>query len=175
MSKLAVLSQTRYAWLVLLLTAIGLEAAALYFQYVMLLDPCVMCIYIRAAVLGIILAGVLGLIAPKLWLVRFIAMGTWGASASWGLALSIELNDMQVDPSPFSTCSFYPEFPTWLTLDTWLPSVFMPTGMCSDTPWTFLSVSMAQWMMVAFAVYIIALLVMVYPSLLLKKNPNPYR
>jgi disulfide bond formation protein DsbB len=173
-SYLAVFSQSRLAWLILMLTAVGLEASALYFQYVMLLDPCVMCIYIRVAVLGVFIAGLCGLLAPKVWIVRFIGMLAWGVSAVWGFKLSFELNDMQVNPSPFSTCSFYPEFPSWMPLDTWLPSVFLPTGMCSEIPWTMFSVSMAQWMMLGFAVYAVALLVMIYPGLMHKKRSNPY-
>ena len=37
-------SQGRGAWLLMALTALVLELVALYFQHVMLLQPCVMCI-----------------------------------------------------------------------------------------------------------------------------------
>ncbi|WP_445947481.1 disulfide bond formation protein DsbB, partial [Shewanella sp.] len=162
------------AWLILMLSALGLEAIALYFQYVMLLDPCVMCIYIRVAVLGLFIAGLIGSLAPKLWLARFVGMAIWGVSAAWGAKLSYELYQMQAYPSPFATCSFYPEFPTWMPLDAWMPSVFMPTGMCSDIPWTLLSLSMAQWTLLAFTGYCIAFIVMLYPGLIYKKSTNPY-
>ena len=124
-----------------------------------------MCIYIRVAVLGIILAALIGILQPKVWLLRLVGMAGWAVSAVWGFKLAYELNQMQVNPSPFATCSFYPEFPSFMPLDTWLPSVFSPTGMCSDSPWSWLSVSMAQWMMLGFAIYGVIWLLMLLPAL----------
>jgi disulfide bond formation protein DsbB len=37
--------------------------------------------------------------------------------------------------------------------------------MCSDSPWSWLSVSMAQWMMVGFAVYGLIWLIVLLPAL----------
>jgi disulfide bond formation protein DsbB len=165
LSQLQQFCRSRFSWGVLLLSAIGLELAALFFQYGMDLAPCVMCIYIRVAVFGIILAGLVGMLQPKVWFLRLVGMAAWAVSAVWGLHLAYELNDMQVNPSPFATCSFYPEFPSFMPLDLWLPSMFSPTGMCSDSPWSWLSVSMAQWMMVGFAVYIVMWLLMLLPAL----------
>jgi disulfide bond formation protein DsbB len=165
LSQLQQFCRSRISWGLLLLSAIGLELAALFFQYGMDLAPCVMCIYIRVAVLGIFLAGLIGMLQPEVWLLRLVGMVGWAISAVWGLRLAYELNDMQVNPSPFATCSFYPEFPSFMPLDTWLPSVFSPTGMCSDSPWSWLSVSMAQWMMVGFAVYCVIWLLMLLPAL----------
>jgi disulfide bond formation protein DsbB len=165
LSQLQQFCRSRISWGLLLLSAIGLELAALFFQYGMDLAPCVMCIYIRVAVLGIFLAGLIGMLQPEVWFLRLVGMVGWAISAVWGLRLAYELNDMQVNPSPFATCSFYPEFPSFMPLDTWLPSVFTPTGMCSDSPWSWLSVSMAQWMMVGFAVYCVIWLLMLLPAL----------
>lgn len=165
MSPLQQFSHSRLSWGLLLFSAIGLELAALFFQYGMDLAPCVMCIYIRVAVLGLILTGLVGILQPKVWFLRLVAIVSWGVSAVWGFKLAYELNQMQVNPSPFETCSFYPEFPSFMPLDTWLPSVFSPTGMCSDSPWSWLSVSMAQWMMVGFAVYGLIWLIVLLPAL----------
>jgi disulfide bond formation protein DsbB len=165
LSPLQQFCRSRISWGLLLLSAIGLELAALFFQYGMELAPCVMCIYIRVAVLGIFLAGLIGMLKPEVWFLRLVGMVGWAISAVWGLRLAYELNDMQVNPSPFATCSFYPEFPSFMPLETWLPSVFSPTGMCSDSPWSWLSVSMAQWMMVGFAVYCVIWLLMLLPAL----------
>ncbi|WP_445772619.1 disulfide bond formation protein DsbB [Shewanella sp.] len=170
MSRLQLFCHGRLSWGLLALSGVALEIAALFFQYVMDLSPCVMCIYVRVAVLGLILAGLIGMLQPKVWIFRFIGLLSWAVSSVWGFSLSYELNDMQVNPSPFATCSFYPEFPSFMPLDVWLPSVFSPTGMCSDSPWTFLSVSMAQWMMVCFAIYGLIWFVMLVPSLKTAKN-----
>jgi disulfide bond formation protein DsbB len=158
-------AHSRISWLVLLLSAVTLELSALFFQYGMKLDPCVMCIYQRVAVLGLGTAGIVGLIAPSFRPLRVVAAAIWGISAAWGLKLAIGLNQLQQDPSPFATCSFTPDFPKWFQLHDWLPSMFMPTGMCSDIPWTFLSVTMAQWMIVIFATYLFALALYIWPIL----------
>lgn len=47
------------------LTAFALEMVALWFQHVMGLKPCVLCIYERCALFGVMGAGLLGAIAPK--------------------------------------------------------------------------------------------------------------
>lgn len=59
-------SRGRGAWLLMALTAFLLELTALYFQHIMLLQPCVMCIYERVALFGILGASLLGAIAPEI-------------------------------------------------------------------------------------------------------------
>lgn len=158
-------AQSSLAWIILAGTALGLELCALFFQYVMKLDPCVMCVYQRLAIFGILGAGLIGVIGHKIRLMRLLAIIGWGASAAWGLNLALELVDMQTNPSPFSTCSFLPEFPNWMPLHEWIPSIFMPTGMCTDIPWEMAGVTMGQWMIVAFSAYLIALAVFAVPAL----------
>lgn len=58
-------SRGRGAWLLLAFTALALELTALYFQHVMLLKPCVLCIYQRCALWGVFAAGIVGAIAPS--------------------------------------------------------------------------------------------------------------
>ncbi|MGL4714182.1 MAG: disulfide bond formation protein DsbB [Shewanella sp.] len=146
-------------------TALGLEATALYFQHIMKLDPCVMCIYQRLAVFGLLAAGLIGMTAPKYRIVRILAATLWAISATWGLKLALSLVDMQSNPSPFSTCSFLPEFPAWMPLHEWLPSIMMPTGMCTDVPWAYIGVTMAEWMVVVFSVFLVAWLLFIVPIL----------
>ncbi|ABO24042.1 disulfide bond formation protein DsbB [Shewanella loihica] len=170
MSALTRFAQSRLAWTLLLLTAVGLEACALFFQHVMKLDPCVMCIYQRLAVLGVLTAGLIGVVGHQFRLLRFLGVLLWGVSAAWGLKLALELVEMQTNPSPFSTCSFLPEFPEWMPLHEWFPSVFLPTGMCTDIPWEMFGITMSQWMVVAFSTYLIALVVFIVPALMPTKK-----
>ncbi len=58
-------SRGRGAWLLMAFTALALELVALWFQHVMLLKPCVLCIYERCALFGILGAALIGAIAPK--------------------------------------------------------------------------------------------------------------
>ncbi|MCG9730653.1 disulfide bond formation protein DsbB [Shewanella sp. Isolate13] len=165
MNALIRFSHSKAAWLILMMSAIALELAALFFQHVMKLDPCVMCIYQRVAVFGLLFAGIIGVVGYRSRIARAIGVVVWGVSAIWGLKLALELVDMQMNPSPFATCSYLPEFPSWLQLHEWLPSLFMPTGMCTDIPWEFMGVTMGQWMIVAFSGYLLALAIFFIPAL----------
>ncbi len=69
-------SQGRGAWLLMAFTALALELTALWFQHVMLLKPCVLCIYERCALFGVLGAALIGAIAPKTPL-RYVAMVIW--------------------------------------------------------------------------------------------------
>jgi len=145
-------------WFALLFTALGLEAAALYFQYVMGLDPCVLCVYERLAVAGIALSGLLGLLAPGLLLWRLLCYVIWVASAIWGLTLAMKHVGIQFGTSNLS-CEFFANFPAWFKLDEWLPSVFTPTGYCNDIQWQLFSLTMPQWMLVVYSGYLFLLMV----------------
>ena len=123
-------SRGRGAWLLLALTAFALEMVALWFQHVMLLKPCVLCIYERCALFGVMGAGLVGAIAPKSPL-RYGAIAIWLYSAGKGLQLAWEHTMIQLHPSPFQTCDFAARFPSWLPLDKWLPQVFVASGDCS--------------------------------------------
>jgi disulfide bond formation protein DsbB len=147
-------SQGRGAWLLLALTALVLELAALYFQHVMLLQPCVMCIYERVALFGILGASLLGALAPKSPL-RYVAILLWIYSAWEGLQLAWKHTMIQLHPSPFNTCDFFVSFPSWLPLDKWVPAVFHASGDCSVRQWQFLSLEMPQWLVGIFAAYLL--------------------
>ncbi|KOC89040.1 disulfide bond formation protein DsbB [Winslowiella iniecta] len=146
-------SRGRGAWLLMAFTAFALEMVALWFQHGMGLKPCVMCIYERAALFGVMGAGIVGAIAPKSPL-RFAAIAIWLYSAWEGVRLAYEHTMIQLHPNPFVTCDFAARFPSWLPLDKWLPSVFVASGDCAERSWSFLTFSMPQWMLVIFAAYL---------------------
>ncbi|MGC7560531.1 disulfide bond formation protein DsbB [Pasteurella sp. PK-2025] len=154
---LKTLSATRGGWFLLALSGFLLEITALYFQHGMGLQPCVMCIYERVALLGIILAGLIGMIYPHALVLRLIALfiGLW--SAIKGLLITLSHLDLQLYPAPWKQCSAFAEFPETLPLDRWFPAMFNPTGSCSEISWQFLGFSMVQWLVVIFAVYTLLL------------------
>jgi disulfide bond formation protein DsbB len=153
------LPKQRWPWLLLATSALFLELCALYFQHIMKLEPCVMCIYERLPVIGIFLAGLVGACAPRKLSIRLIGFSGWIVSAVWGLLLAIEHTDYQLNPSPFNTCDFFPNFPSWAPLHQWVPWLFNPTGDCSEIVWQFLGYSMPQWLIVSFAIYILIFIV----------------
>ena len=163
-------SRGRGAWLLLALTALALELTALWFQHVMMLKPCVMCIYERCALFGVMGAGLVGAIAPKTPL-RWVAILIWIYSAWEGLRLAWEHTMIQLHPNPFVTCDFAARFPARLPLDKWLPSVFVATGDCAEKQWTLFNLSMPQWLIGIFAAYLlIALLVLIAQPFKAKKR-----
>jgi disulfide bond formation protein DsbB len=144
-------SKSRISWLLLLSAVIILELCALYFQHVSLLPPCVMCIYERIALGGIGIAALVGLSAPGNPFIRWIALIGWMGSSYRGLMLALEHVDYQFNPSPFKTCDIFVNFPDWAPLNKWAPWMFEATGDCSKIVWQFLTLSMPQWLVIAFA------------------------
>lgn len=154
-------SKGRGAWFLLALSAIVLESIALYFQHVMLLKPCVLCIYERCALFGILGAALLGMISPKSTPLRYLALILWLYSAIEGVLLTWKHTMIQLYPSPANTCDIFVDFPSWLPLEKWLPSVFMANGDCAEKQWEFLSLEMPQWLLVIFAVYLVIVLLVI--------------
>lgn len=148
---LAQLPERKAAWGLLFISALALELTALFFQYGMGLEPCIMCIYQRTAVLGVLLSSLVVLISNNT-VSRLLGFIGWGISAIWGLLIAIEHVDIQTAANPFFvTCEIVPNFP--VPLHEWVPSFFAATGDCGDIDWQFLTMSMPQWMIVIFAVY----------------------
>ena len=154
---IARLAEQRWAWATLFLSALVLEITALYFQYGMGLEPCIMCIYQRTAVLGVMLSGLLVFLVNST-ATRLIGYTGWGVSAIWGLFIAIEHVDIQTAANPFFvTCEIVPNFP--VPLHDWIPAFFAATGDCGDIDWQFLGMSMPQWMIVIFAAYSLVFIV----------------
>lgn len=152
--KIQLWSHTRSAWQLLFLSGAILMAAALYFQHVVGLEPCVMCIYQRTAVVGIMLAGLLPVIS-NIFLVRMVAYAVWGTSAVKGYVLASEHKDILFSENAFFVpCPVEPQFPSFMPLHEWLPDVFGAPGSCLENTWQFFSMGMAEWMQIIFVMYI---------------------
>lgn len=163
-------AERKSSWVVLFATALALEVAALYFQYGMGLLPCIMCIYQRTAMYGIVLAGLLVLIANN-GVTRLLGFALWAYSAARGFLVAREHVDIIHSTNPFfSFCEIVPNFPSWAPLHEWLPWVFEAKGDCLEDSWQFLSMGMAEWMSVIFALYFITFAV-VFLCRLIDKKP----
>lgn len=152
------LSLGRGAWLLLSASCAALEATALYFQHGMGLNPCVMCIYERLALLAILVAGLIGFLAPRSALVRWLALALGLFGATKGLLLALKHTDYQLHPAPWNQCSPFVEFPETLPLNKWFPNLFEATSMdCAKITWRFLDFTMPQWLITVFAIYLVIL------------------
>ena len=78
----------RWPWVLLSFSALTLLLVALYFQYGMSLGPCTKCVYQRFAIVGILLAGLVGLWGRESALLRWSAYIGWAVAAGWGLKIA---------------------------------------------------------------------------------------
>ena len=146
-------SETKTPWLLLFLSALGLFISALVFQHGFGHAPCIKCIYQRTAVVGIILSASLPLLL-NISALRLLAYLGWAVSAIWGFIIAQEHVDIIFAPNPFfAICEFIPNFPSFMPLHEWIPSIFAAPGSCDDTRWQFIGMGMAEWMQIIFAFY----------------------
>ena len=164
------LSMQRAFWLLLTFSAFAFEGCALYFQYGLGLNPCVLCVYERLAVLGLALAGVIGAIMPRVLIIRFAALMLGLFSAIKGLLISLRHLDLQMYPAPWKQCEFLPNFPETLPFHHWFPFLFKPTGSCNESQWSLFGVTMVQWLVVIFALYSLVLLILTISQF--KRSPT---
>ena len=171
MRFLSELTTNAKAWLLLSVSALALELSALFFQYVMDLAPCIMCVYQRVAICGIFLAGLIGFAGCRFLISRIIAYGLWAVGAIWGLLIALDHVEVQNNAgSLFFSCDFFPNFPTWAPLHEWIPFLFEATGDCGKINWQFLGYSMPQWMVVVYALYTLTFVVVLTSRLLHAKK-----
>jgi len=148
------LTSNARSWQLLALSALGLELAALYFQYILGLAPCIMCIYQRAAIWGIFFAGIVGTLGHNFVFTRVLAYVLWGTGAIWGLLIAIEHVEIQSATLSFLySCEIVPNFPSWAPLHEWLPFLFEATGDCGDINWQFYGYTMPEMMIVVYGLY----------------------
>ena len=157
----------RGTWLIMAVSALLLELCAWGFQYLLHMDPCERCVYQRLAVMILIVAPLIILIAPSNAVARIAGYTLWLAGTLYGLKHAIAQMGDYAAFNPFtSSCGFVPSFPFGLPLYEWWPAMFMPTGICGADDWTFLTLNMAQWMVIIFSIYLLAAAVCIVSSAL---------
>jgi disulfide bond formation protein DsbB len=144
-------SSKRGLWLLLTALALALDGVALFLQHVLQVEPCNECIYVRAGVLGIAVAGLIGALAPKYLAMRLVGLTAWLGALGWSLYRATLLLDLEriVSEGGEASCKRFKGFPEWMPLDIWLPQVFEPRAMCGMVSWTFLGQSVTFWSGVA--------------------------
>ncbi|WP_019025964.1 disulfide bond formation protein DsbB [Colwellia piezophila] len=171
MNYLSNITTSQKPWLLLAISALGLELTALFFQYAMDLKPCIMCVYQRLAILAIFTAGIIGTVGYKNIFARTSAYALWGLSSIWGLIIAFEHIEMQENyGSIFYSCEYIPNFPVWAPLHEWLPFLFEATGDCGMISWQFFGYSMPQWLLVVYALYAITFVVVLINRLVCAKK-----
>lgn len=164
-------SEKRSAWFLLAFSSLALESTALYFQYGMGLQPCVLCVYERLAMIGLFIAGMIGALAPRSFIVRLIALALGLFSCIKGLLISLRHLDLQMNPAPWKQCEFVPNFPETLPFHQWFPAIFNPTATCNNSQWSLFGLTMVQWLVFIFVAYVLVLSVLLIAQM--KKSRQP--
>jgi len=148
----------------LTLFSIFLIAAAYYFQHVVGLKPCFLCIVQRIAVIFIGLSSfVLYLSEIKFNFSKYLAYPIYIGASVLGLFSAIRQMYMQRFPDPYVSCgSGYEYILENNSIAKSIPQLFMATGNCSEVDWSFIGLSMAEWMIPIFIGYIIVVLYILF-------------
>jgi disulfide bond formation protein DsbB len=134
-------------------------AGALYFQYVLQLAPCPLCVLQRMVIIATALFAGLGLLATGA-LGQLIAAALAAVCALSGAGIAGWHSWIVRFPPESMSCGrpfewFHEEFP----LATWLPRLFAGEGDCLKVEWTLLGLTIPDLSLVAFLL-LLALAVM---------------
>ncbi len=138
--------QRRY-WVALILIGIALEAAALYYQYVLDEWPCVLCIHVRLWLAAMVLLALFALFctpsatAMKVLHALNVAILAILVERSWRV-LAIERGWI------FGECDMDLGTPDWFAPDRWLPFLFEVQTTCGYSPLIVFNITMAELLLV---------------------------
>jgi disulfide bond formation protein DsbB len=150
-----------FYWLAIILTGLGMESVALYYQYGLDYGPCILCTHIRAWTLAIVLVAAIGLVGRlrrafnALSHLVMLGLGSGLLYSSWQ-TLGIERGFIE------GSCDFDAGYPSWLPLNEWWPAVFEPWELCGYTPDLLFGVTMAEALVVVAVLAIINFVLATY-------------
>jgi disulfide bond formation protein DsbB len=149
----------RLIYLAVFLACVGLMGFGLYLQHVEKLEPCPLCIFQRYA---FVVTGLIALIAA-IHGPRRIGAWIYGAllilSSGSGALVAGRQSWLQHYPPNILECG--PDLAYMLDslpLTQVLPKVFKGEGDCAKVTWKFLGLSIPEWALVWFVLFIIAAL-----------------
>jgi len=146
----------RKFWGFIVLSSVLLIAVAYYFQNVVGLKPCFLCIIQRISVMSIGLGAFIILLNPQKLFTRILGNFIYIIATLLGLVAALRQMYMQRFPNPFASCG--PGYEYILEnnpiVDA-LPQLLTATGNCSEVDWSLLGLSMAEWMIPVFLGYLV--------------------
>jgi len=148
------LSHRQY-FLLVFLSCVGLLASAYYFEYVLFLDPCPLCMMQRIAVLLVGLVALPGSLFARQRLSQMIHSTLMVFASLFGLSVAgrhVWIQSLPADQVP--TCG--PSLEYMVDTLPWsevLTIMLRGNGNCADLQWSFLGLSMPEWVAVWFLGY----------------------
>ena len=130
-------------WLfIFILTATSI-AIALYYQYTLGWEPCVLCIHIRIIIFGLMLLALLMMFLTRYKFIRFLGFIAQSSLAILLFLKSRELYRVEKGLEE-AGCMFNAGLPAWFDLEAWLPSIFEVRTACGDSPELLFNITMAE-------------------------------
>jgi disulfide bond formation protein DsbB len=147
---------SRSVFLAVFLVCAGLLGYGLYLQHVQNQEPCPLCILQRYAFIAV---GVIALVAAAHG-PRRVGQAVYGLlialAAGSGAGIAARQSWLQHNPPNVLDCG--PDF--YYMLDAFplsqvLPKIFKGEGDCAKVTWTFLGLSIAEWALLWFALFLL--------------------
>lgn len=148
---------SRTGFLLAFIASLGLMGTALYLQHSLNLEPCPLCIFQRVFVMAIGAVALLGALHNPARAGRVLYASLIGLLALGGGAVAtrqVWLQHLPADQVPECGPSLdymLEAFP----LNQTLQLVFKGSGECAAVEWTLLGFSIAEWMLVVFAGFLV--------------------
>lgn len=143
-------------FLAVFLICASLLGAAYYFEYVLFLDPCPLCIMQRIAVLLVGLVGLSAFFMAKTNVSQKIHSSLMGLSALFGIGVAgrhVWIQSLPADQIP--TCG--PSLEYMVDTLPWaevLTVMLRGNGNCADAQWAFMGLSMPLWVLLWFVGFV---------------------
>jgi disulfide bond formation protein DsbB len=154
LGRLTTFSKSAWYWLLLVVVGLSFESVALYYQYVLELMPCVMCIQVRIWMAALILVAL-----AALWMRRNTFMILLAHMLTVVIAIGLLERSYQLLGTErgftFSDCGMDLGMPAWFALDDWFPALFQVQTSCGYTPELLFGITMAEALIVFSAVFLV--------------------
>jgi len=164
LSRMNALGSSLCYWLLLLVSALGVVAIALYFQYALQEYPCVLCIHVRIGILALALVSLFALWLRRYVIPRLLLHFMTVIIAAGLLERSYQLLGTERGFT-FSDCGFDLGMPPWFALDRWFPLLFEVQTSCGYTPELLFGVTMAEALIVMSGVLLLWTMIMTISTL----------
>ena len=149
--------QRRWTHAAMFAVCSGLIIFAMYLQHAMDLEPCPMCILQRYAFIGVGMFALLATIHnPQKW-GRWIYSGLLVVVSGLGAGVAARHAWLEHNPPQIFDCGadlafMVDAFP----LSQALPMIFRGSGDCTEVLWRFLGLSIAEWALIWFLIFVVA-------------------
>lgn len=168
-TKLAIIGKSAWYWLALVLIGLSFEGVALFYQHVLDMQPCVMCIQVRLLMLALILVGLTALFLRHFRWLNVLAHLLTLLVAAGLLERSYQLLGTERGFT-FGDCGLDLGLPDWLALESWFPAVFKVQTSCGYTPELLFGITMAEALIVFSVVFVFTCLAMTLAAALKNKK-----